>query len=279
MSRKAVFVDVDGTLLDENAQVPESAGRAIRRARENGHLVFLSTGRCRGQIWKAVRDIGFDGMVGSAGAFVQVGERVVSHRGFTTEDVGHIQHFFHAHGTGFYLEASDRVFADPDTVTRLHAQMFGAAASSEVADEMRGGPLEFLYTIEGLDRVDELILKVMYFDSDLPLDAVADEFAPTLQIVPASTDLLGPRAGEMMLAGITKATGMRDAIEHLGIGLPDTIALGDSYNDIEMLEAAGVGIAMGNAPSAVAASADEHTAPPQEDGVWLAFERHGLTTA
>ena len=45
MTRKAVFVDVDGTLIDDYGQVPESAARAVREARTNGHLVFLCTGR------------------------------------------------------------------------------------------------------------------------------------------------------------------------------------------------------------------------------------------
>jgi hydroxymethylpyrimidine pyrophosphatase-like HAD family hydrolase len=56
----------------------------------------------------------------------------------------------------------------------------------------------------------------------------------------------------------------------------DTIAIGDSYNDLEMLHHAAVGIAMGDAPQAVKDVADEVTASTVEDGVRLAFVRHGL---
>ena len=45
MTRKAVFLDVYGTLIDDYGRVPDSAVRAVRGARTNGHLVFLCTGR------------------------------------------------------------------------------------------------------------------------------------------------------------------------------------------------------------------------------------------
>ncbi len=65
-------------------------------------------------------------------------------------------------------------------------------------------------------------------------------------------------------------------LDHLGIERAATIAIGDSYNDLEMLAHVAVGIAMGNAPQAVKDIADEVTTTPDEDGVRLAFERHGL---
>ena len=58
----------------------------------------------------------------------------------------------------------------------------------------------------------------------------------------------------------------------------DTIAIGDSYNDLEMLEHVAVGVAMGQAPEAVKSVADEVTASVDEDGIRLSFLRHGLIT-
>jgi hydroxymethylpyrimidine pyrophosphatase-like HAD family hydrolase len=80
----------------------------------------------------------------------------------------------------------------------------------------------------------------------------------------------------MMLPGVHKALGMDVLLAHLGIERTDTIAIGDSYNDLEMLAHAGVGVAMGNAPEEVRDAADESTGSVDEDGVRQAFERHGL---
>lgn len=75
-----------------------------------------------------------------------------------------------------------------------------------------------------------------------------------------------------------KATGIEVLLGHMGLGWAETIAIGDGHNDLEMLERAGVGIAMGNASDAVKAYADEITSTVEEDGVWHAFRRHGLLT-
>ena len=76
-----------------------------------------------------------------------------------------------------------------------------------------------------------------------------------------------------------KASGIEQVTEHLGIARRDTLAIGDSDNDLEMLRHAGVGIAMGNAPDAVKAIADEVTGRVDEDGLHAAFVRHGLIGA
>ena len=77
----------------------------------------------------------------------------------------------------------------------------------------------------------------------------------------------------------SKASGIEQVTEHLGIARRDTLAIGDSDNDLEMLRHAGVGIAMGNARQHVREAADEVTSPPEEGGVHEAFVRHGLIDA
>jgi hydroxymethylpyrimidine pyrophosphatase-like HAD family hydrolase len=76
MTGKAVFLDVDGTLIDDYGWVPDSAVRAVREARRNGHLVFLCTGRSMVELSSGVLDVGFDGFVVASGAYVQVGSDV-----------------------------------------------------------------------------------------------------------------------------------------------------------------------------------------------------------
>lgn len=65
-------------------------------------------------------------------------------------------------------------------------------------------------------------------------------------------------------------------LKHFGLPRETSVALGDSFNDLEMLRYAGVGIAMGQAAQAVQEAADEITGSPDEGGVAAAFRRHGL---
>ena len=84
------------------------------------------------------------------------------------------------------------------------------------------------------------------------------------------------RAGEIGIGGIHKATGMEIYLNHVGIDRVDCIAVGDGPNDLQMLEYAGVGVAMGNARAEVKARADMVTDAIGEDGIYHAFERLSL---
>ena len=62
MSRKIAFFDIDGTLTSEiDGSVPADAASAIRQARNNGHLMFINTGRCMQNVEERFREVGFDG--------------------------------------------------------------------------------------------------------------------------------------------------------------------------------------------------------------------------
>ena len=74
---KLIFLDIDGTIRDFDGTVLESGVEAIRKARQNGHEVFLNTGRLYCRIEKKIRDIGFDGVVASSGGYIEYqGERI-----------------------------------------------------------------------------------------------------------------------------------------------------------------------------------------------------------
>ena len=65
---KILFIDVDGTLVDYTNHLPESAVTAIRKARANGHRVYICTGRSRAEVYANIWDIGIDGMIGGNGS-------------------------------------------------------------------------------------------------------------------------------------------------------------------------------------------------------------------
>ncbi len=276
MTRKAVFVDVDGTLIDDYGQVPESALRAVREARANGHLVFLCTGRSMVELTPSIHEVEVDGYVLSSGAYVQVGPDVLLEERLSPEAVRHVADFFDAHGGGYYFQASDGVYASPEARDLLRTIVAASVASDPAFSEVDHGLLTYVDTITvDVDPRTMAMTKAIFFESAVPLEDLRAEFQDFL-IVPASVTVFGANAGEMTIPGIHKATGIDVVLDHVGVGLADTIAIGDSYNDLEMLEHVAVGIAMGDAPRAVRDIADEVTTSTIEDGIRLAFLRHGL---
>ena len=66
MGHNVIFLDVDGTLTDYENHIPASAVHAIRRARANGHLVYICTGRSKAEVYEEIWAIGLDGMIGGS---------------------------------------------------------------------------------------------------------------------------------------------------------------------------------------------------------------------
>ncbi|MFE7644465.1 HAD family hydrolase [Streptomyces phaeoluteigriseus] len=103
-----------------------------------------------------------------------------------------------------------------------------------------------------------------------------DELAATARAVVgslATVTMSGPGTVELQPCGVTKATGLALAAEHLGLRPRDTIAFGDMPNDIPMFEWAGRGVAMANAHPELKAVADEVTTSNEDDGVAVVLER------
>ena len=74
---RIIFLDVDGTLVNGDGIIPNSAKYAIKTAKDNGHRFVICTGRSRYQLSEELMDMGFDGVISSDGADVEVnGERV-----------------------------------------------------------------------------------------------------------------------------------------------------------------------------------------------------------
>ncbi len=273
--RKAVFLDVDGTLVDEGGRVPQSAQQAVRDARVNGHLVFLCTGRSVAELWPEILDIGFDGLVAAAGAYVRVRDEVLIDQAFPERDVRHIHDYLTSQDITFYLQGHDRIYATRRVQERLR-QLIGTADGSA---RLESGLFRFIEGIEvDADPLRVPITKAIYLDSPVPLDAVRTELGGACDVIPCSVALF-PDSGEVMLPGVHKATGIDALTRHLGIDQADTIAIGDSHNDLEMLAHVALGVAMGNAPLVVQQAADELTTRPEEDGIQRTFVRHGLVAS
>jgi Cof subfamily protein (haloacid dehalogenase superfamily) len=277
MARKAVFLDVDGTYVNERGVVPESARRAVVAARANGHQVFLCTGRAVSELWDHIMEAGFDGLIASAGGYVELDGQVLLHRSLPVQDVRRVVEFFDSHGVDYYLEANSGLYGSPRSRERLRELVFAGVRDETVLAELEQGlgpSIDSLIVDGDLVRAD--INKVSFLDSDVPLERVRAEFAGTLHVIPATVPMFGPNSGEMSIPGIHKATAIELLLEHAGIDREDTLAYGDGLNDLEMIQFVHTGIAMANAHPTVLAAADGVTGDPDEDGIYASFTALGL---
>lgn len=79
-ARRIIFLDVDGTIMTYGGVIPASAKRAIAAARAAGHVLFLCTGRSKAEIPSELAALGFDGMIGGNGSYVEHHGDIVMHQ-------------------------------------------------------------------------------------------------------------------------------------------------------------------------------------------------------
>ena len=272
---RIAFLDVDGTILDHGASVAASTIEAIQSARDAGHLVFLSTGRAYGDIHPDVAAIGFDGAITNGGAYAEsAGESVLADP-MPEEATRAAIDYFTANGINYLLQSNDAVYTT-DAVRQAFLVMLDDLFRAHL-DEPQTAPQRTpdLRDVAEADLAD--IAKITFIgDATDTVDRVRQDLGAGYHVVSGSMPMPGGTNGEIGMAGVTKGAAITAVLEHLGRDASDAIGIGDSWNDLEMFQVCGVGIAMGNADDALKVHADEVTTSVREDGVWNAFRRHGL---
>lgn len=235
---KLLALDMDGTLLNDNHQISPETEKWIHRAAEAGVHVCFSTGR------------GYD----EAAPF---GKQL----GLNTPMIT-------VNGSEVWKSPTElyrRELLDKALIANMHA----------IAVEY--GVWFWAYSVEGSyneKNWDPALLDLnqwMKFGYHTEDDAIRHDIIVRLQ------DLGGleitnssPYNLEINPAGVNKATGIRIVCDLLGLDMSETVAIGDSLNDLAAIQAAGLGVAMGNAQLAVKENADVVTASNNDDGIaWI----------
>lgn len=272
MTKKIVFLDIDGTIRWFDGRVPDSTVYAIREARKNGHEICICSGRPFSLIEKNIMEIGFDGVVSCAGTYVLYKDQCVRSVSFEKETVHRLCEYLVENHCLIELQRYDRTFLPADLVEKYDAM------NRELMEDMGkdAKPLEeYPGIVKDYTEVDH-VEKVMFFSDDLSYEDVYEKWEGIVHMTPFSIPSSQKSAGEVSPVNVNKTEGIRSILEHCTFTPADVIAIGDGDNDVDMLEFASVGIAMGNATEKARAAADWQTAAVLEDGILHAFKKLGL---
>lgn len=260
---KLIFFDIDGTLIsDFRGVIPESARKAIQKARENGHICMINTGRTEKMVGKKLTEqVEFDGYVYGCGTMATYHDELLFHDSLTLEQSQRIMDGLKKHKIDAVLEGRENDYiARPE---EMFTDFF-----KEYATEYRH--FEFDNLDNALGKYDKLYA---YIPNSEQLAAFAEAFAEDLDFIDREKGFF-----EIVPKGYSKAHGIRHMAELLHIPMEDTVAIGDSSNDLDMIQCAGIGIAMGNAAQQIKDIADYVTTDVDKDGIWNALEWLGVLT-
>ena len=246
MNRKAVFMDIDGTLM-QNKKISDRVINAIKYARSKGHMFFICTGRSKGYLPKMLLEADYiDGFVMACGMHCELHGETIFQKNVELETV----------------KKAVRYFCDKRRACYFDGVAGRYGLNSTRPDFPSFDNYDEIVTEIDKDQISKMTIPGNYREED------GEFFSDSFNVY----DMGG--WSDVIMHGITKATGMQHILDRIGIPQSDSIGVGDGSNDLPMINYAGLGVAMGNAPENVKAEADVVTENCENDGVAVMIERY-----
>lgn len=257
---KCLFFDIDGTLVSFlTHRIPQSTVDALRQAKANGVGVYISTGRPTAIIDNLgqIADL-IDGYITVNGALCTVGDKVVRRCAIPQSDIDALRR---------YIVSHDRcclVVGEKEVALMNHKPVFDEVFVKELN----------VRAVDASKPVEPLFEQpILQFT---PFISTAEE-AELMALMPHSTSgRWHPAFTDITAREADKGSGLHAMARYLGIDISETVAFGDGGNDIPILRAAGIGVALGNAAPHVQREADYVTTDIDHDGVWNALKHFGV---
>jgi len=257
--KKAVFFDVDGTLVDclnGITDITPRVKKAIHELQAKGNYVFIATGRPYAFLNEALRNFGFDGFVLTNGAYVKVKDKCIYKESIKKELVKELAYNFEELNIEYILQGETYSYIK-DEYKKLHSFYDSYSISKKY--------LEGNYNLEEVDiyKIEMLCNDKKSIDHCLSLGNGNFDYVHNVE----------EGSFELYSKTNSKASGILKVLDCLDIPLENSYAFGDGKNDIEMLSTVSCGIAMGNANDYVKSYAKKVTDTIQNDGVALEIEK------
>ncbi|AVH71366.1 Cof-type HAD-IIB family hydrolase [Nostoc sp. 'Lobaria pulmonaria (5183) cyanobiont'] len=265
---KLLVLDIDGTIAGHSNTISKPVKQAIVAAQARGIQVAIATGRMYCSALRFHQDIGSTlPLMAYQGAWIQdpitqkihrhwVVSREIAHQLLDYFEKPELRSLLSVH---FYI--NDQLYVRELTrETKIYAERSGVIPIpvGDLRQALTNEPTKILALSDDIDVIDKLLgnLRRQYTPAELYLTTSVATFF------------------EATNASVNKGTAVRYLAEELlGLQLANVMAIGDNFNDVEMLEYVGLGVAMGNAPAGVQAIAKWVAPSVEEDGAAVAIEK------
>jgi len=251
---KLIAVDLDHTLLRTDKNISKYTKSVFERVREKGILIAYVTARAQKSSERFCRQIEPHVFVANSGALVRVGDDIIYSAPMSKSDASGLVERFAAH----------------PGVEQIGLETVDNYYSSKSFDPSWGSYEDYAHAIitdftEQKDFGDVYKISVLAKDANVP-KSIADDF-PDISFISYREE----HWHTFRTTTASKEIGLLEACKAYGISLENVVAFGDDLNDIGMLKAAGIGVAVGNALPEVKAAADYVCGDCDDDGVarWI----------
>ncbi|WP_338753830.1 Cof-type HAD-IIB family hydrolase [Bacillus sp. FJAT-52991] len=253
---KIVFFDIDGTLLNREKQLPARTKEAVKLLQNKGIYTAIATGRAPFMFGDLRKELNIQSFISFNGQYVVFEDEVVYLNPLHIDPLRKL-----------VVQAKEKqhplVFMNELTMKSNHPEHAYIETSFRSLNFPHPEPQPDFY------EQNELYQTLLFCSEE-------DEMEYREQFPEFTFIRWHPYSLDILPIGGSKAVGIKKMLERLPFKLEDVYAFGDGLNDIEMLQAAGTGVAMGNAHPLVKEQANMVTADVADDGIFLALEKLGL---
>ena len=278
MEVKAVFFDIDGTLVNDRKSVLKSTKDAIKIVKEQGVLVGVATGRGPFFVKDLMEDLNLDFAVTYNGQYIFTKDKVLFTSPISKLHLRQLITYAKKEGKEIALGTKDAMVGSkimsfgmgsfsqrisrfvPSVLTRTVSHSFNRLVSKVVPQKEE----DLLYLM------NQPIYQVLMLMTPEESEKAAADF-DDLKLTRSN-----PFAVDIINRGNSKLEGIRRVGKEYGFDLNQVMAFGDSDNDLEMLAGVGMSVAMGNGSSSVKEVAKHITTSNQQDGIHKALEHFGV---
>lgn len=278
MGRKIIFLDVDGTLTLSTGEVSEKVKYAICQARENGHCVFLCTGRNKAGV-RSLMPLGFDGAICSAGGYIEIDGEKVYESCLSDEDLTLAREVFDKNNLIYNLETTEMTFQDEAMNHEfIKHQVINSNMNSELQRLINEQKDRFnIHSLDEFEKNPIPVQKLCFMCLDEknleePRKILGDRFNFIVHEM-FSSDVIN---GEIIVKGTNKGKAIEFVVDKLGMSLKDTIGFGDSMNDYEMMKVCNHSVVMENGSKVLKQYASTVCESVENDGIYYELRRLGL---
>ena len=284
-----IVMDMDGTLLTSENKISPKTKELLLRVQQQGVRLVLASGRSYCKLLEYAKELCMEAY---GGYLLEVNGLILydlaSGKRHIRKQMGRIEMeelftYFRQWDVEFMAQFDDGLYDyNPESIIKEKAEYrrihnlgedypWTGGAFALLADNRKGYPnIHYIDTWEEIDRRINKVSIAYHADVMAEVSAQAKRDLKDRYWLGLTT----PKWLELMPLGITKGSGLQALVNMLGISMRDVMAFGDGENDIEMLQAAGIGIAMGNAMAEVKAAADEETDSNNDEGIFKALQKY-----
>ncbi len=268
MDKKLLLFDVDGTLISYDNVVPESTIKAIKQAREKGHLVYVVTGRTKNRA--TVGNIEVDGMICGNGAYIECDGITLKDLSLSLKDMEEITQYLDKHHLDFFAEGNYGMYGSKHFEKNAVETYRKYGIKNPVIREL------YPMMVFPESMVQPSITKVNYilksYDDYLQFKKHFSKFQCLTWGGKGEEVLFGDCATK----GIDKEKAIRELIDYLKINPENIYAFGDAEVDINMFNIAGTSICVGSGRDEAKKAATYVTDDVKDDGIYNALKHFNL---